>query len=34
MRSMNPLEIWLSPLRNPQSRPPLPHRLFLLGGGQ
>jgi hypothetical protein len=34
MRSMNPFEIWLSPLRNPQSRNPLPHCLSILGGGQ
>ncbi|MGF6136917.1 hypothetical protein QF013_000535 [Pseudomonas laurylsulfatiphila] len=34
MRSINPFEIWLFPLRNPQSRNPLPHCLSILGGGQ
>ncbi|VVP29333.1 hypothetical protein PS893_04261 [Pseudomonas fluorescens] len=34
MRSINPFEIWLSPLRNSQSRNALPHSLSTLGGGQ
>ncbi len=34
MRSINPFEIWLSSLRNSQSRNTLPHRLSILGGGQ
>lgn len=34
MRSMNPFEIWLFPLRNSQSRKTLPHCLSILGGGQ
>jgi hypothetical protein len=34
MRSINPFEIWLSPLRNSQSRNALPHCLSILGGGQ
>lgn len=34
MRSINPYEIWLSPLRNSQSRNALPYHLSLIGGGQ
>ena len=34
MRSMDLYKTWLSPLLNPQSHNPLPHCLFLLGGGQ
>jgi hypothetical protein len=34
MSSINPFEIRLSPLRNPQPRNTLPHHLSLLGGGQ
>lgn len=34
MSSINPFEIWLSPLSNPQSRHTLSHRLPLIGGGQ
>jgi hypothetical protein len=34
MRSINPFEIWLSPLRNSQSRNALTHCLSILGGGQ
>jgi hypothetical protein len=34
MRSINPFEIWLFPLRNSQSRNALPHCLSVLGGGQ
>lgn len=34
MSSINPFEIWLSPLNNPQSRNTLPHQLSLIGGGQ
>ena len=34
MRGINPYKIWLSPLRNSQSRNTLPHHLSLIGGGQ
>ncbi len=34
MRSMNPYKIWLSPLRNSQSRNTLPDRRSLIGGGK
>ncbi|SEB77117.1 hypothetical protein SAMN04490187_1911 [Pseudomonas jessenii] len=34
MRSINPFEIWLFPLRDSQSCNPLPHYLSILGGGQ
>jgi hypothetical protein len=34
MRSINPYKIWLSPLRNSQSRNTLPDRLSLIGGGE
>ncbi|VVN37414.1 hypothetical protein PS659_05232 [Pseudomonas fluorescens] len=34
MRSINPFEIWLSPLRNSRSRNTLPHCLSILGGGE
>ncbi|MGF6128207.1 hypothetical protein QF019_003420 [Pseudomonas frederiksbergensis] len=36
MRSINPYKIWLSPLRNPQSRntSPLPHSLSITGDAQ
>ncbi|CAI8901962.1 conserved hypothetical protein [Pseudomonas sp. IT-P44] len=34
MRSINPYKIWLSPLRNSQSRNTLPDSLSILGGAQ
>jgi hypothetical protein len=34
MRSISSYKIWLSPLRNSQSRNTLPDRLSLIGGGE